>query len=190
MILDQTFYSENTLVVARSLLGQKLIRDLQGTILAGIIVETEAYLGNGDSASHAYKGMTGRNAIMFGPAGHAYVYFIYGKYHMLNVVTCRTGEPGAVLIRGLLPLEGREHMERYRHACGHGLTDGPAKLCQALNIDKKLNGWNLTSGKKLWIESEVDVPEYAVKKGPRVGIDYALPEHRLAPWRYRIDPGK
>lgn len=188
MILDQTFYSENTLVVARSLLGQKLTRGLQETILTGIIVETEAYLGNADSASHAYKGLTGRNAIMFGPAGFAYVYFIYGKHHMLNVVTGRRGEPGAVLIRALLPLVGREHMEHNRAAHGHGLTDGPAKLCQALDIDKKLNGWNLTSGAKLWIESGVNIPEYAVITGPRIGIDYALPEHRMAPWRYRIDP--
>jgi DNA-3-methyladenine glycosylase len=190
MIFDTTFYAENSPVVARALLGQKLIREIGGNILIGMITETEAYQGASDSASHAFKGETARNAIMFGPAGFAYVYFIYGKHHMLNAVTGAVGVPGAVLLRGLRPLCGHRTMARHRKGFGRGLCDGPGKLCQALKIDKRLNGWDLTAGKKLWIESGVEIRNGDVLKGPRVGIDYALPEHKQALWRFRIHPLK
>ena len=130
----------DTVVVARSLLGQRLVRVLNGQRLSGLICETEAYGGADDPASHAYR-RTPRSAIMFGPPGVAYVYFIYGMHHCLNAVTACDGHPGAVLIRGIFPAEGIETMRRQRPgAADQHLADGPGKLCQALGITLALNG--------------------------------------------------
>jgi DNA-3-methyladenine glycosylase len=186
-ILEQSFYVRDTLAVARELLGQKLVRRLQGGVLSGLICETEAYLGSTDSASHAFKGKTPRNAVMFGPAGVAYVYFVYGKHHMLNIVTGKIQDPQAILIRALIPLEGVKRMQRNRGPEGKDLTGGPAKLCQALAVNTALNGWDLTAGKKLWVEASSPVPERYIKKGPRLGIDYAKPADRKAARRFWID---
>jgi DNA-3-methyladenine glycosylase len=152
-----------------------------------MIAEVEAYRGLEDSASHAWRGPTPRNAPMFGPAGHAYVYFIYGLHHMFNVVTGEEGVPWAVLVRGLIPEQGLETMARLRGR-KRGLADGPGKLCQALAVDRDLDGASLTAGVGVWLEQGVEWPESAVLAGPRVGIDYALPIHRDAPWRLRLDP--
>ncbi len=186
-ILKQQFYACDTLSVGGTLLGKKLVRKYSGNILSGLICETEAYLGSMDSASHAFKGKTPRNSVMFGRAGRAYVYFVYGMHYMLNMVTGEEENPCAVLIRAIVPLDGIKHMRRYRGRSAKDLTDGPAKLCQALAIDKSLNGWDLTVGKKLWVEDRPSIPERYIKKGPRIGIDYAKPADRRAARRFWID---
>jgi DNA-3-methyladenine glycosylase len=185
-ILKRSFYVRNTLAVARDLLGKKLVRKINGGVLSGVICETEAYTGLTDSASHAFKGKTPRNAVMFGPAGVAYVYFVYGKHYMLNIVTGEKQNPQAVLIRALMPLDGVKSMQRNRGGKGKDLTGGPAKLCQALAVNITLNGWDLTAGKKLWMEARPLIPERYIKKGPRIGIDYARPADRRAARRFWI----
>jgi DNA-3-methyladenine glycosylase len=183
-ILPRTFYAGDTLPVARALLGKKLVRRLQGKELSGIIVETEAYCGEADSACHAYRGKTPRNAVIYGQPGHAYVYFTYGMHYLLNIVTETEGNPGAVLIRAVLPLDGIQEMEARRKRHGAQLTNGPAKLCQAFAIDKSLNGWDLTRGKELWVEDYKTLPVKSILATPRIGIDYAQKIHRDALWRF------
>jgi DNA-3-methyladenine glycosylase len=183
-ILDRKFYRRDTLQVARALLGKKLVRQINGLELAGMIVETEAYCGEADSACHAHRGKTPRNAVMFGESGHAYVYFTYGMHYMLNLVTEAAEKPCAVLIRAVVPLDGIEEMETRRKRKGAELTNGPAKLCQALGIDKSLNGWDLTCGKELWVADFRKISPESIITTPRIGIDYAEKEHKDAPWRF------
>jgi DNA-3-methyladenine glycosylase len=184
--LARTFYARDTVQVARGLLGRRLVRRLEGERLSGRIVETEAYVGEADAASHASRGQTARNAVMFGPAGHAYVYFIYGMHYCFNVVTEQEGFGAAVLIRALEPLEGIDAMRRHRHGRdGVELTNGPAKLCYALAIDRDLNGADLVQGDALWIESGEPLPQEDVASGPRVGVrgdKRAL----TVPWRFWV----
>jgi DNA-3-methyladenine glycosylase len=183
-ILDRKFYRRDTLQVARELLGKKLVRHINGVELTGMIVETEAYCGQADSACHAHRGKTARNAVMFGEPGHAYVYFTYGMHYMLNLVTEAEGNPCAVLIRAIVPLIGIEAMEAHRKRKGSELTNGPAKLCQALSIDKSLNGLDLTGGKELWVKDYKKIPDSTVITTPRIGIDYAHIKDKNAPWRF------
>jgi DNA-3-methyladenine glycosylase len=185
--LDRAFFAHDTLTVARALLGQRLVRLLDGERLAGCIVEVEAYLGEDDLASHARCGRTRRNAPMYGPPGHAYVYFIYGMHHCLNVVTEREGFPAAVLIRALEPLEGLEMMRlRRRGASDAQLTNGPARLCQALAIDRRFDGADLCAPDALlFIEEDIPVPDEAVLTGPRVGVR-GDEQARTAPWRFCV----
>ncbi len=192
-ILNRDFFSRPTLTVTRELLGQRLVCEVNGQRLSGLIVETEAYLGPGDTASHASKGRTARTEIMFGPPGYAYIYLIYGMYYMLNLVTEQAGFPAAVLIRAIEPQEGIELMQSNRllpprllASPDPRLTNGPGKLCQALAIDKTLHGWDVTTGQKLWLESAPALPDEALATGPRIGIDYAHPTHRSAPWRFWV----
>ena len=189
-ILDRKFYQHHTLQVARALLGKKLVRQINGLELTGMIVETEAYCGEEDSACHAHCGKTLRNAVMFGEQGHAYVYFTYGMHYMLNLVTEDKNNPCAVLIRAIVPLVGVEEMETRRKKKGPELTNGPAKLCQAFGIDKSLNGWDLTCGKLLWVEHYKKIPDKSIIATPRIGIDYALKKHKNALWRFLIKPEK
>jgi DNA-3-methyladenine glycosylase len=188
MALDRKFYNRDTLKVARDLLGKKLVRNIYGTELSGIIAETEAYCGPKDSACHAHRGKTLRNAVMFGPPGCAYVYFTYGMHYLLNLVTEEEGNPCAVLVRSILPLTGLAEMQARRKRRGKDLTNGPAKLCQALAIDKSFNGWNLTQGHQLWVEPYQDVSAERISATPRVGIDYACPDDREALWRFVLNP--
>lgn len=183
-ILDRKFYRRDTLQVARALLGKKLVRQINGLELAGMIVETEAYCGETDTACHAHRGKTPRNAVMFGEPGHAYVYFTYGMHYMLNLVTEAAENPCAVLIRAVVPLDGIEEMEARRKRKGAQLSNGPAKLCQAFSIDKSLNGWDLICGKELWVEDYKTMPAKSIIAAPRIGIDYAEKEHKDAPWRF------
>ncbi len=185
--LPRHFYFRDPLVVARELLGKKLVREYAGQRLSGVITEVEAYFGDGDTGSHASRGQTPRNAVMFGEPGHAYVYLVYGMYYMLNVVTSPAGVAGAVLIRAVQPLEGRERMEQL---CGRKtqLANGPGKLCRALGVGLELNGWDLTLEQELWIEPYATPQSDQIQAGPRIGIDYALPEHRDAPWRLWWQP--
>jgi DNA-3-methyladenine glycosylase len=176
--------------VARALIGKKLVRRINGLELTGMIVETEAYCGNVDSACHAHRGITPRNAVMFGEPGHAYVYFTYGMHYMLNLVTEAKGRPCAVLVRAIMPLTGIEEMEARRKKKGFELTNGPAKLCQALSIDKSLNGWDLTCGKELWVDDYKKIPAKSIITTPRIGIGYAHTKDRDALWRFLIKIGK
>jgi DNA-3-methyladenine glycosylase len=185
--LPRAFYRRDTLAVARDLLGQRLVRASKGARVAGRIVEVEAYDGARDSASHAHRGPTERNASMFGPPGHAYIYFIYGMHHCFNVVTEPEGQGAAVLVRALEPVEGIEGMRARRGGReGRALTNGPAKLCYALAIDRTLDGADLVEGEALWIERGEAVPEERVARGPRVGVrgdEWAV---RVS-WRFWIE---
>ena len=184
-ILKRSFYNQPTIEIAKQLLGKFLCREINGNLYAGKIVETEAYLGVKDLACHASKGMTERNKAMFGSAGRAYVYFIYGMYHCLNVVTEKENNPCAVLIRALKPAKITDYSRIGVHSleCNEFKSEddlklkmalnGPAKLCREFKIDKKLNGWNLTIGKKLWIENGETIKANQIKKSKRVGVDYA-----------------
>ncbi|MGE5251475.1 MAG: DNA-3-methyladenine glycosylase [Bacteroidota bacterium] len=182
--LPRSFYNRPTLDVTRELIGARLVRILDGQRLAGLITETEAYIGEKDLASHARAGRTPRTAVMYGPPGHAYVYFTYGNHWMLNVVSEQEGTPGAVLIRAIQPVEGTEVMLERRHGRD---TFGPGKLCQALGIDKSLNGADLTRRESgLWIEAGATVPDSAVTVGPRVGLN-TTPEPWLSKrWRFLV----
>lgn len=167
-------YSQDTVTVARELLGRVLCRETEEGLAAGMIVETEAYLSSGDPACHASRGMTERNAPMFGPAGRAYVYFIYGNHFCFNVVTGAEGDGEAVLVRALKPLAGLELMKSRRgdNCRVENLTSGPGKLCRALAIDKRLNGHDLRK-RPLWIGAGEAIRDFAVISAPRVGISVA-----------------
>ena len=182
--LPPSFYNRPTLTVARGLLGARLVRILNGLKLVGLITETEAYIGEQDLACHAKAGLTPRTVPMYGPPGHAYVYFTYGNHWMLNAITEREGFPAAVLIRAIQPVEGIEVMLERRNG---GDTFGPGKLTQAMGITKSQNNVNLTeSGSGLWIEAGQVVPDKSVTIGPRVGLN-KTPEPWLSkPWRFLV----
>ena len=183
-IIPRNFYDRPTLTVARGLIGARLVSLLDGERLAGLITETEAYVGQKDLGSHARVGGTPRTRVMFGPPGHAYVYFTYGNHWMLNAATEREGVAGAVLIRAIQPVEGIETILRRRSGRD---TFGPGKLAQALGITGEDNGIDLTEHNgRLWIEQGVPVSPRLVTKGPRVGL-YTVPEPwKSKPWRFLV----
>ena len=165
-ILTASFYQQDVLLAAPALLGKLLCRRLgDGTILRGRITETEAYRGADDSACHASRGRTPRNAVMFRPGGACYVYLCYGVHSLLNVITGGEGEPQGALIRGI---EG---------------AVGPGRVTKALQIDRALNGLDLIAPGPLWIEDDGFSPEM-IRTGPRVGIAYASAEDQARPWRF------
>ena len=181
-ILLRSFYARDTVVVARDILGRVLVRILDGQRLSGIIVEAEAYCGEGDEGCHAHAGLTPRTATLFGPPGHAYVYFTYGMHHLVNFVTEEEGFPAAVLIRALRPEGGLERMRRRRGRTGlRDLTSGPSRLCQALGLDL---GWNgaLLTGPELVVRKDGGPPE-RIASGPRVGIRKGTDR----PWRFWVE---
>jgi DNA-3-methyladenine glycosylase len=187
--LPRQFYTRtNVLTVARQLLGQRLVVPAQdGTRVSGIIVETEAYRGPQDRASHAYGGRrTHRTETMYQIGGTAYVYFVYGMYYQFNVVTNVTEIPHAVLVRALEPVEGIELMRQRRPGrSDHALTNGPGKLCVALGIDRGFDRVDLL-GDRVWIEEgEGRIASSAIASGPRVGVDYAE-DWAKKPWRFWI----
>lgn len=187
-VIQADFFARPTLTVARDLLGQRLVRLLNGQRLSGRIIETEAYIGLGDSACHASKGRTRRTEVMFGPPGRTYVYLVYGMHYMLNIVTEAQDFPAAVLIRALEPGEGLAAMQANRSGVTNrvNLTNGPGKLCRALGIDKTLHNWDVTRGQQLWLEPDDLLLESTIAAGPRIGIAYARPEDRAAPWRFWV----
>jgi DNA-3-methyladenine glycosylase len=203
--LPRSFYARPTPIVARDLLGRRLVRVLDpghlsashghlptrdpakkgAQRLAGRIVEVEAYAGAEDAASHASRGRTLRNAPMFGIPGHAYVYFIYGMHWMFNVVARQDG-PGAVLLRALVPEEGLEVMRAHRGGQPDSLlTNGPARLAQALAIDSALNGVDLCTYPEIFIEWGAPVSDLVIACGPRVGVS-GDEQARTRPWRFWI----
>ena len=184
MILSREFYNRPTCIVARELIGTRLVRILDGVKLVGLITETEAYVGEEDLACHAKAGRTPRTLPMYGPPGHAYVYFTYGNHWMLNAVTERVDFPAAVLIRAIQPIESVEVMSERR---GGRDTFGPGKLTQAMGITKSENTVDLTEANDgLWIEAGISVPDKNVTIGPRVGLN-TVPEPWLSkPWRFLV----
>jgi len=184
--INRSFYEQSTVEVARRLIGKYLVRRHPDGTTIGRIVETEAYVGPQDKACHASRGRTRRTEIMFGPAGHAYVYFVYGVHHMLNIVTEGVDFPAAVLIRALEPEMGIDLMQLRRGPRKrHDLCSGPGKLCQAFEIDRSLNGGDVC-GKVLYLEDRGEPPSGVVAT-PRVGVEYAG-KWKHKPWRFLI-PG-
>jgi DNA-3-methyladenine glycosylase len=185
-ILPKRFYDREVVQVARDLLGARLVRRLNGERISGIITECEAYDGMQDLACHAKSGKTNRNAVMFGPAGRAYVYFTYGMHWCLNVVAGAVDYPAAVLIRAIEPMEGMAIIAENRPQVNRkNWTNGPAKLTQALQVKREQNGVDMTSQSEgLWIESGWPVAEELVKSGTRIGIDSTPEPWRSMPWRF------
>ncbi len=190
-VLQRNFYQRPALDVARDLLGCRLVRVQSGQRLAGIILETEAYQGEDDLGSHASAGKTPRTSVMYGPPGHAYVYFTYGMHWLLNTVTGDNGSPAAVLIRAIHPVEGQELMAENRPYLAHkrGWTDGPAKLTQALSVDGSFNTLDLCSQEsQLWVEAEQPIPDEAIQRSGRIGLNSVPEPWRSIPWRFYVDP--
>jgi len=182
--LSHSFYEQKTALVAKNLLGQKLVRVYRGKRIAGIITETEAYLGVDDPACHSFGGRhTPRVKSLYLPGGHAYVYFVYGMHFCFNVVTGTSHHPEAVLIRSLEPAEGIEWMEKFRGQTNRkNLTTGPAKLCEALKIDRKCDGKNLLKN-EIFIERGLTVSTKKIAATSRVGVAYA---GKAAHWPLRF----
>lgn len=172
-ILPRSYFNRPTLAVARSLVGKYLVRENGKGTIAAKIIEVEAYVGTQDKACHASKGRTARTDVMFGPAGIAYVYMIYGMHYCLNVVTERTEFPAAVLLRAI-EVDGV-------------LIDGPGRLCRALEVDRLLNGFDMTIGEKLWFEDRgIRVSSSKMGTFKRIGVDYAGPWAEKL-WRFRLN---
>ncbi len=191
-VLPREFFERDPRIVGKQLLGKLLVRRYGSQILLGRIVETEAYLGKGDPAAHSASGPTARNAVIFGPPGHAYVYFIYGKYFCLNVSCLPEGAAGCVLFRALEPVAGLEAMAKARGFAGKPLgkkeirllTNGPSRLAQALGVTRgDHNGGDLSDpAQSLWLGDDGFQPE-KIRSTPRVGISKA-DEKKL---RYVVD---
>jgi DNA-3-methyladenine glycosylase len=181
--LDREFFARFTLSVASDLLGCLIVRrTATGTVLSGRIVEVEAYRGSDDPASHSFRGKTKRNSLMFGEAGHAYLFFSYGFHWCLNFTTEGRGEPGAVLIRALEPVEGVEQMRANRGISQvEQLTNGPGKLTKALAIDGGFNGEDVVTSKRLYVVGR-DAP-VKVGTSTRVGISRG----REQMWRFFVE---
>lgn len=193
MKLPEKFYQrEDVLQVSRELLGKYLFTRINGAVTGGMIVETEAYRGPEDRASHAWNGrLTNRTRVMYAPGGLAYVYLCYGIHYLFNVVTSVQDVPHAVLVRAIEPTEGiGTQLERRKMTVLQPrITAGPGALCMALGIDRELNGASLLSD-SIWIEERGTVIESKdIKTGPRVGVAYAG-EHALRPWRFSIRENK
>ena len=169
-ILPKKFYQRDTVVVAKDLLGKKLVRKIGNYEMSGIIIETEAYRHKDDPASHAFRKITDRNRVMFEEVGMAYVYFTYGMHYCFNVVAKKSKIPaGAVLIRGINPEKGVTRMKKNRDVKNlKNLTNGPAKLTQALEITKQHYGMDLTKKSEIYIEDGLKIKK--IKKSTRVGI--------------------
>ncbi|MBK8303459.1 MAG: DNA-3-methyladenine glycosylase [Chloracidobacterium sp.] len=199
MKLTREFYLRKyTLSIARELLGKLIvIPDDSGGRVSAMIVETEAYLGVTDRAAHSYGGRrTARNEVMYGMAGHVYVFFVYGMYYQFNVVCGPVDTPHAILIRGVVPVDGIEKMRERRGFLSEpgaiatglkrdkNLTSGPGKLCIAMAIDKSLNGEDLL-GTRVWLEDHRSFTGNEIAVGKRIGIDYAG-EDAEKPWRFWV----
>ncbi|WP_350345053.1 DNA-3-methyladenine glycosylase [Proteinivorax tanatarense] len=195
MQLGESFYTKSALYVAKNLIGKKLVRRVNDNkVLVSRIVETEAYIGPEDKACHAYNNKrTNRTENMFLEGGLAYIYLIYGLHHCLNVVTGPIDKPEAVLIRAVEPLEGKEIMKYNRKVNISDikkLTNGPGKLCQALQIDMSLNGYNLVNGTALYItEDKGNQVNLDIAAAKRINIDYAQ-EYKDNLWRFYLKGNK
>ncbi|MBI4402463.1 MAG: DNA-3-methyladenine glycosylase [Nitrospirae bacterium] len=175
-VLTRAYFRRPTVLVARSLLGKYLVRNGESGVLSGRIVEVEAYVGPRDRASHASRGRTKRTEVMFGPAGVAYVYLVYGMYHCFNVVTERIGYPAAILVRAV----------EIDSSAPTPLIDGPGRVCRVFQIDRSLDRLDLTLGQSLWLEDRGErVSDSKIAAFPRIGVDYAG-KWAVKPWRFRL----
>lgn len=178
--MNRSAFNRPTLLVARDLIGKFIVRRIRGRNLSAMITEVEAYKGPRDRAAHSYGGRrTARVEPLYGDGGTAYVYFIYGLHWMLNFSTVGEGIPEGVLIRAILaePEGERKHLV------------GPGRVTKYFGIDKKLDGTDLTESGKMWLEDRgVRIPVRSIKRGPRIGVDYAGPYWARRPWRFWIDP--
>ena len=191
-IIERDFFDRPAFEVARDLLGCRLVRQQSDQRLAGLIMETEAYQGEDDLGCHASAGNTPRTRVMYGPPGHAYVYFTYGMHWLLNAVSDQEDTPSAVLIRSIYPVEGVESMAENRSykAMNPGWTDGPAKLTQALGIDGSFNNVDLCDqASGLWIEDGEPIPDSDVLQTARVGLNSVPEPWRSIPWRFLVNKG-
>lgn len=185
--IKKNFYNRNTIKVAQEILGKFLVRKIGKKIIAGKIVETEAYVGPSDLASHASRGKTARTAPMFGPPGHAYVYLVYGLNYCFNIVTEKENYPAAVLIRAIEPTDGIDLIKKFRknQKIIFNLTNGPGKLCQALKIDKSLNNSDISKN-ILWVEDRgLKIKPSEIVAAKRIGVDYAG-QYKNKPWRFYL----
>ena len=187
--IGRSFYNRPALQVARDLLGTRLVRVDQGRRIAGIILETEAYRGEQDLGCHCRAGRTPRTQVMYGPPGHAYVYFTYGMHWMLNFVVEEADFPAAILIRAIQPVEGENLIAGRRGSQPRSRwTNGPAKICQALDIDKRFNGADLCAPQaKLFVERGQPIPDGRVTTGPRVGLNTVPEPWKSVPWRFLVE---
>ncbi|SDC59555.1 MULTISPECIES: DNA-3-methyladenine glycosylase [unclassified Candidatus Frackibacter] len=188
MRLELDFYNKwGAVKLAQGLLGKLLVREIGGKQIIARIVETEAYVGPEDKACHAYQNKrTKRTEVMFKRGGFSYVYLIYGMYNCFNVVAGDEGKPEAVLVRGVEPINGLDIIKKNRQIKSkkkEDLTNGPGKLCQALDIDRSLNGCDLTTNQELYIKDSDEVVEIVADK--RINIDYAE-EYRDKLWRFYV----
>ncbi|RMH35825.1 MAG: DNA-3-methyladenine glycosylase [Nitrospirae bacterium] len=182
--LPREFYCRATLDVARELLGKTLIHRMPDGVIHVRIVDVEAYIGSEDRACHASRGRTRRTEVMFGPPGHTYVYLIYGMYHCLNLVTEPEGFPAAVLIRGI-ECTGSD-VDENRGTSNR--IDGPGRVCRHMEIDRSLNGIDVTVAQRLWVvDHGLMIDPQRIEALPRVGVDYAG-EWAKKLWRFRIPP--
>jgi DNA-3-methyladenine glycosylase len=183
------FLRENVVDISRELIGKFLVTNFNNIITSGMIIETEAYNGVIDKASHAYKGRrTARNEIMYGEGGNTYVYLCYGIHHLFNIVTNKKDIPHAVLIRALIPKEGIDTVLKRRNqkSINKKIADGPGTLSQALGIRTSHTGIPL-SGKTIWVEDrKIEFSKKDIKAGPRIGVDYAGKD-ALLPYRFRLN---
>ena len=186
--LQKEFYERSDiLLIARELLGKIICTNFNEKLTSGIIVETEAYAGETDKASHAYGGkITTRTKIMYESGGITYIYLCYGIHHLFNIVTNKKHTPHAILLRAIEPLEGINTMleRRNKNNLNFNLTSGPGRLTNSLGITKNENGSSLF-GDLIWIENQKNIPINNIISSPRVGIPYAQ-EHIHNPWRFRI----
>ncbi len=188
--LKRDFFARDTLVVARELLGSILVHEIDGQRVVGRVVETEAYMGWEDKASHGHRGKTPRNTVMFGPSGFSYVYFIYGMYWLLNVVAkpCEVDYPAAVLLRAVEPLEGLKWIAaRRKGRPTREWASGPGRLTMAMGVDGALNGLDLTRpDSPLYFEPGPLPDAHQVATGPRIGLKVPEP-WQSKPWRFWLD---
>jgi DNA-3-methyladenine glycosylase len=184
--IPRSFFSRATLQVARDLLGTQLVHIDKGVRIAGTILETEAYIGETDLGCHAKAGRTPRTAVMYGPPGHAYVYFTYGMHWLFNIVTEREDFPAAVLIRAIDPTDGLAIIsERRGNRPRRDWANGPGKLTQALGISKQHNGADLCAPDSLiFLEPGEPTPDARVTTTPRVGLNTVPEPWKSIPWRF------
>lgn len=200
MRLNKDFFNRDTLIVAKELLGKILVRKIDGVVLKGKIVETEAYIGAIDKASHAYGGKrTNRTETLYAEPGTVYVFSIYGMYYCLNLISEEKDVAAGVLIRGIEPLEGIEKMSQLRYKKNYeelssyekkNFSNGPSKLCMALGIDKRDNCINTISSEELYVEEDfLNKEAFSIVESKRIGIDYAE-EAKDFLWRFYIKDNK